>query len=254
MDPKSITELVEMLKADQETAYKAYHALEAIVMTASAPGRKSELERVAAELAATIPPQLNNINEVRGQRRDMYTDQNLVQACRCTLRLMSYVAGPDQVPVLVQALDVHDVREMARYALDRRTGPETTEALIRALNTLGPRFRTGVVGALGRRGDSPEAMAAVQELADDDDSEVALAAIENLPNFACPTCDKALRDAMRCKCPRIRARAMAARVRLADKLMKNGHEADARRIFKDLAGGKPGCPQSRAAMMALAAG
>lgn len=245
----SIKELVKQLDDKQEVAYRAYKALEGIVTRASAPANDQERAAAAADLAA----ELNAMTKPEKDKNGKEKPPKLVHSTRVrnrVARLLSYVAGAKEVPALVQALADLEVREMARFALDRNTSNEATQALIKTLDEVGPTFRTGVVNALGKR-QGAGVLARLRQATEDEDGQVRIAAVEGLANFADASNDAFITKATKAKCPRCRTRAHQARVRLAEKLRKAGKKSAAKRIYKAVCAGDADEPQKKAAEIGL---
>ena len=252
MATKTITEFVAQLSDGQERAFKAYQALEMMAAVASRPGKnQTERKRVASELAAAVGPQLEAIDKARESHRDQYAEQEFVHPCMKTLRLLSFIAGPAEVLVLAKAIKRLDVREMARFALDRRVCEESTAALIKALDEMGPRFRVGVVNALAKRTDSQPAADVLKGLVGDVDREVVMAAVDGLANFADPTCHAAMTKALKCKCRKTAQHVDKARLRLAETLVKAGKPNPAKRICSAIISSEANDAQKTAAKIIL---
>jgi len=250
----SIKELVGQLGGDQEAAFRAYKAIEDIVTRASAPENDKERAAAAADLAAELNAKTEPEKDDKGKEKP----PRLIHSARVRskiARLLGYVAADKEVPALVEALDDLDVREMARFALDRSISPKTTEALINALeDQVGPDFRTGVVNALAKRGCA-RSLAALKKTAEsDEDRPVRIAAVEALANFADPSNDALIAKAAKADCPKCRVRANKARMRLAETLCKAGDKSAARKIYKAICASDACPPQKKAAEMALKGG
>ena len=248
----SIKELAKQLGGDQEAAYRAYKALEQIVTRASAPGNDRERAAAAADLAA----ELHARGEPKKDKKGNETPGDLIHSSRTRnkiARLLSYVAGAGQVPALTKLLGDLEVREMARFALDRDASAEATEALIKALDEqVGPEFRVGVVNALSKR-TGANVLKALKQAAQDEDRPVRIAAVEALSGFPDPAHDPLIAKATQADCTRCRARAHKARVRLAETLSKAGKKAAARRIYNAIQSSDADDPQKKAAEIGLKA-
>jgi hypothetical protein len=237
--------------ADQVVAFKAYQALLKVVMEDTRPGKEASRAKTAATLAAEVMARVPGGKDDKGKEKPPVPKYAAPVRIK-TLRLLSYVATPKEVPTFVQACDDLDLREMARFALDGNTADEATKALIEALEKVGPEFRIGVVNALGKR-KGPEAIKILQKAADDSEPEVAMAAIEALAGFPDPSSDPLLAKAAECDCPKARNRANVARIRLAETLRLAGNKAAAKGIYSAILAGKADKPQRKAAELALKA-
>jgi len=249
----TIQEWVAQLGSENAAeAFKAYKQLEETATRASAPGSEAKCAEVAAELAAElnaiktpatknekgkdVPPQPKYSSTVRGK----------------ICRLLACVGGANQVPALVKAIGELEVREMARWSLDRNRSEAATDALIKALNEVGTEFRVGVVGSLGKR-KCAMAMAALQDVANADaEPEVRINAVEVLANFPEPANADVILKATQCACPLHSTRAWKAAVRLAENLRKAGKKSDAAALDRKIGSGAPAA-QKTAAKIGLAA-
>ncbi|MGH8245937.1 MAG: HEAT repeat domain-containing protein, partial [Gammaproteobacteria bacterium] len=217
----SIEDMVRQLgEKEQVIAFYAYQELLQVVTRAGQPGKESARETVAGELTreltATVPGGVDRRgNPLPPKPKHSAAIRNKVA------RLVSYVGGEKEVAALEQALLDLEIREMARFALEINASEAATNALVAALEQVGPIFRTGVVNSLGRR-KGASVLAALQKAAVDPEREVRLAAVEALANFADPSSDALLAQACDSGSPQDRKRAHAARVRLADSLRQAG--------------------------------
>jgi HEAT repeat protein len=235
-----IKELVKKLDADQETAYQAEKALRELVARASAPGREAARDEAAQALAAEL-------NAKQGEKRDQPVHS--ARARSKVASLLGFVMTGDALMALMSSLRDLDVRESARCALDFYGTQAATKALILALDEVGPEFRVGVVGALGRR-RTPEALRALQDAArDDSDEQVRLAAVDELANFAEPANDEIISQGGRGR--RSRGRILSARLHLAATLRQAGQSAEANRIYRSIQSGEAAPHHKRAAELGL---
>ncbi len=96
------------------------------------------------------------------------------------------------------------------------------------------------------------AVSRLRELAaSDTEPQVRIAAVEALAGFADPASDPVIAKAAESECPRARARAWKARVRLAETLRLAGRKDAAIRIYKAVASGEGDAAQKKAAELAL---
>ena len=248
----SIKELAKQLGGDQEAAYRAYKALAEIVTRASAPDNDQERAAAAADLAA----ELHARGEPKKDKNGKEKPGDLIHSSRTRAkiaRLLSYVAGAGQVPALTELLGVLDVREMARFALDRNASTEATDALIKALDEqVGPDFRVGVVNALSKR-TGANVLKALKQATQDEDRPVRIAAVEALSRFPDPGHDVLIAEATQADCRRCQARAHKARVRLAETLGKAAKKSAARRIYNAIRSSDADDPEKKAAEIGLKA-
>lgn len=249
---ENVQALVEQLGSDDQAQdFKAYHQLLMLVSEAGAPGQDSQRAEVAAALASALTA-TNEHQDDRGNKS--YSPKYTADGRGRIARLLSNVGSDDQVPALKQALEAFDTREMARWALDRMTGQAATDALVTAaVEGVGPEYRVGAIGALGRR-NGDDVVAALKQCAADEDQEVRLAALEALSNQADPSSDElyvALLESDSLS-PRARCRTLKARLCLAATLVQ-AQADEARRIYEAAAAGSGDAPQVEAARRALEA-
>jgi HEAT repeat protein len=246
----SIAELAKKLNdGDPAVAHKAYRDIEDIATRASDPANDKR-----ADVAAQLAEQLHARGEPKKDKNGNEKPGDLIHGKRARnqiMRLMAYVASAKEVPALESVLGDLDLREMARFALDRNTSKAATQALIKALETqVGPTFRAGVVNALGER-SCKCSIPSLQKATEDPDREVRMAAIDALAKHPDPANDAFIAKAAKSKCCQTRKQANKARVRLAEALCKAGDKATAKKIYKAIATGDADCPQKKAAKMAL---
>jgi HEAT repeat protein len=86
------------------------------------------------------------------------------------------IGTPAQVPVLAEMLQEPETAQTARYALEQIPGDEASAALRKGLETLKGKWLLGVIDSLAVRKDMT-AVPALERLADDQDQEVAAAAL-----------------------------------------------------------------------------
>ena len=145
----AINELVAQLNGGDPTQqYQARLALFQAVWSAGRPGNDAERGDVAGALVAEFNAEGNSAR-TKGE----------------VARLLSKIGGDAEATALAGVLSNPDVREMARWALDRIPSTVATAALIQAARRgSGTEFRVGAIGALSRR-EGTEAVTALQELA-----------------------------------------------------------------------------------------
>lgn len=223
-----LKKLVMELHEDQERAWQANQALLKLVTRASAPGADGPqvAAAMAAEMNARAPSKKDDQGREIGQQ---YVHPRHVRKKLCYL--LGYVATAREISALVECLGDFYLRESARFALQLCTAPEATQALIDALDEVGPEFRIGVIGALAER-RGPGALEAVRKAAGDPDPEVAINAVEVMPLFGDAACDDLIRRACHESEPAHRTRAWKARIRLAEALAESGKTEAAKRIYQ----------------------
>ena len=250
MEPtaENIQQLVKDLgNEDAGAAYKAEHILSTMAAHAADPDKGDERAAVAAALAAELIAETEYKDRDKTRTRPTHS----ARARRHVARCLSLVGGDKEVDALAKAMEDFDVRDMARFALERNPTAATTAALITAVDHVGTDFRVGVVNALGRC-HCEASMNALRSLTSDADGEVRLAAAEALAGFAEPTHDAIIAGAAKADAPRAEARAAKARIRLAETLRNAGEQAAATRIYNTMKQSNKVAPaQRKAAELAL---
>jgi hypothetical protein len=236
LDPGPLLEAA----ADDDTARAgtARHALLREAERLADPARDAERAAVAARLAAELvamvpaPPGRTNVPEL-ALPPEVPRHPAVVRRLLC--RLLVLVAGGDEVPALAAALADPEMRDAARGALEVLPGLAATRALVTALGHPGGRFRAGVVRSLATKRDREAMSTLVALAAREADPDVRLAAIDGAARFPEPAIDDVLARLTREGTPRERARALVARVRLADTLRSFGDTTAAAAIERDIA-------------------
>lgn len=243
--------------ADQIEAYRARLALSRLEIAAGAAGKAEDRQQLAAELAKII----GDFKEVTDPKKPKDPPKKVpvasIKVRNSLIRNLAGVATAAEVPTLVAALDDFDVREMARWALDRVTSQAAADALAAAATkSVGTEFRVGVVNSLGRKPTASNVVAALKDCCADAEPEVRLAAAEALANHVDPAHDEFLVLAAG-KATSVGSRAARrvarARLRLAAGLASAGQKDAARKIYGELASGAADSPQTKAAATALKA-
>lgn len=251
----SLDELLTQLGSDdQSTAFAAKRQLGVLATTVGAPGQEAQ----RAELAQKLAQALTTPRKVK-QADGTETDQALpLSARRKLLRVLALVAGESEVSAIASCLDEFELREEARWTLDRMVAPGATAALVEAARGgIGPEFRVGAINALGRR-EAEAGLEALKRATVDEDVEVRNAAAEALARFTDGTSDALLAAVLKfgSPTPRTRTRVVRARVRLAERLAKVGQKDAAQVVYQaviDQADGEADAPQVAAAMRGLEA-
>lgn len=172
--PETLTNaLIEHLNdREAEDAHKAWVQLERAVLHATAPGQ----EELRTELIRALTQELVDMRpgrvEDEGKRLIPPSPKHPAATRNRILTLLSYLPTPETLQACEKALAFMDTREMARFALERNSSLGATVALINALDDVGPEFRAGVVNALARRKNVPQALAALRKYAGDSDDLV----------------------------------------------------------------------------------
>lgn len=232
---------------DQVKVYRAKQALVLATAEAGAPGKDRDRAAMAAEMAGCLTTEKEQ-KDSKG-KAGLAPELN-AQGRSLVCRYLANVGDASSVPAIERAMQDFDVREMARWALQRMTCQAATDALARAaLRGIGDEFRVGAIYSLaGRSGSSVREV--LVECAGSQSLEVRLAAVEAL---ACQ--GDAANDAVLAKAagggPRGNKRIARARLRLAEKLVSAGQKQAGRQIYEQIATGKFDPAQQKAAQAAL---
>lgn len=249
----TVSELVGQLGAgDPAQVFGALRQLQALVVGVGGPGK--EVPR--AELAAALAGEMNAANETKNAKGEISSSPKYNAKVRgLAARLLAEVGGESEVAALRQLLDDFNVREMARWALDRMTSPGATATLVDlAKNAVGPEFRIGVINALGRRAGE-DVRVVLAQCALDHDEEVRLAAAEALANLPAVESDQVFDAVLKIgqPGPSAKRRLVKARLRLAEGLVRAGQAAAGKKIYEAVVAGGAEPPQVDAAQLALKA-
>jgi HEAT repeat protein len=134
------------------------------------------------------------------------------------------------VPTLAAKLADEELSHMARYALERIQAPEAAQALRDALPKLNGPLKIGVMSSLGSRGDreSAPALASLLEVVD---ASIVRAAAIALGDIGGAEAVAALSSAEGAEAT---SAIVDARLICAERLLKDGHKAEALAIYKPL--------------------
>ncbi|MBI2826608.1 MAG: HEAT repeat domain-containing protein [Planctomycetia bacterium] len=248
----TISQICEQLGSpEQAKAYRARRELAVRVAAAGAPGKESD----RAVLAAEIAEQYGAMNETKDDRGRPQKNPRHVPAVRNELaRALADIGGEAEVPALVGGVADFNVREMARFALDRNPSAASTAALTEAAQkSVGVEFRTGTAGALSKR-SGPGVVEALKGCATDTSPDVRLAAAEALSSQADASGDAVIVAAAKelgAASPRAAKRMSIARLQLAQTLAKAGQKDAARGIYQAMAADGADKAQKKAAKTAL---
>lgn len=221
----------DLTSGDQQKAFRAELELRDQTAAVGAKDQSEKRKELAAALAKAIEetePKYDN----RGNPTE--ASLNTVQARNTLIRYFALVASDEQVPVLAKLLHQQDNREMARWALERMTGPAAAAALAdAAINSVGDRFRIGVIHALAAK-QGEQALNALKKCCTDGNVEVRLAAAKALAQHADADADAAIAQAAKRGGKRAKLAVAKARLRLADRLLHAGHQAAAKKICDEI--------------------
>jgi hypothetical protein len=233
----------DMDRGDGKEKYRAQLSLARESARVGKPGAEGERKELAkAILDAALASK-------GGERRDNRrrplppTPVHSAATRRELLRYASEVSGAEEVPGLIMCSSDLDIRDMARYALERTSGDEAVKALCDvATKTLGSDFRLGAIGALARRtgGGANEALAACSG---DSDPRIRSAAAFAMAEHPEPGFDAAICKALE----GTPGACNAARLRLATSVARSGAKSEAGKIYKAILAANPTACQKKAA-------
>lgn len=150
-------------------------------------------------------------------------------------RQLSLIASADAVPALAELLTNQELSQMGRYALERIPDAAAVAALRGALPKTEGLLKVGVINSLGVRRDA-ESTAALTGLLENQDQQVAAAAVAALGAIGTPESAKAL-DEFHKKVPDKLKLALAdARLCCAERLLAAGKKVEAMAIYNSLKG------------------
>jgi HEAT repeat protein len=256
MEKTDIAKLLADLGSDDSVkAYRADRALVELVHRAGGPKGQADRAAHAKALAAELVATRDAGKDRRG--KPIREPKHSAKVRREICRHLSMVAGPAEVAALKQAAGDLDVRDMARWALERIDAAEATAALIELAATgVGDEFRIGAINALGRRGcGDAKVIETLRKCAGDEDFAVRMAACDALANHPAADSDATLLAAGKQgegQAARHARRQIAkARIRLAETLARAGQKAAGKKIYQAVLADKIDEPQKKAAQIGL---
>lgn len=185
---------------------------EAVITTREEAPRKALEERLAAVLKT----------EVSRDAKDY--------VCR---KLM-FCGSAASVPALASLLGDKEMSHMARFALERIPGPESSQALRDGLAKAQGVLKAGIIGSLGSRKDSAS-VPAIAALVGDADAVVARSAALALGAIRGDDATKAAKDA-KSESQGVQSAVIDSQLACAEGLLAQGKKADALAIYKALVG------------------
>ncbi|MBI4601826.1 MAG: HEAT repeat domain-containing protein [Planctomycetes bacterium] len=146
-------------------------------------------------------------------------------------RQLLTVATARSVPALEAMLADPDLSHLARYALERAEGSAADEALLRALGRTSGKLQAGMLSSLGRR-RCGKALSEAAKLLASGDALVARAAAAALGGIGTAEAARALAAARPAAGEALRLEIDAALFACAEKLLAEGRQDEAVRIFE----------------------
>lgn len=167
-------------------------------------------------------------------------------------RKLMMIGTAASVPALATLLGDTDSSHMARFALERISGPEAAQALRDALGTVQGTLRIGMIESLGGRGDAASVPALAKLLAGD--PPVAAAAATALGHIHTPEALAALTAADPLAGSGVGRAVVDARLASAEALLAAGKRGEAQAVYQSLADAVKGKPGAKAGELAAARG
>jgi len=167
-------------------------------------------------------------------------------------RKLMMIGTAASVPALAALLGDADNSHMARFALERISGPEAAQALRDALVRVQGSLRIGVIESLSGRGDAASVPAIARLLSSD--PPVAAAAATALGHIHTPEALAALSAADPLAGSGVGRAVVDARLASAEALLADGKREEAHRVYQSLADAVKGKPGTKAVELAAARG
>jgi len=153
-------------------------------------------------------------------------------------RQISVIGTEASVPAMARLLNDPSLAEMARYTLERISGPSAGVALRSALPKVSGKTQIGIINALAARRDT-QAVPALKSLISSSDTAVSDAALAALAKIGSATSLAVLKEAAKVQGPR-RESVLRAYLQCADTVAAAGDHPAARSVYQQLSG--PGEP------------
>ena len=169
---------------------------------------------------------------------------------RFVCRRLSIIGTDTSVPVLAEMLLDPQMSDMARYALERIPSPEVDKALRNTLPKASGKIKIGIVNTLGQRGDS-KSVSVLAELVYDSDATLAEASIAGLGKIANDQATSALKQSKDKTKGKKRNCVMDAYLKCADKLLAEGKNSEALKIYQETFNPRESVPLQCAALRGL---
>jgi hypothetical protein len=221
---------------DQIKQYQARQTLANMECELGAPSKQRERQQACDKIVALLKETKEVVDAKKPKDKPVVTPAYGSRTRGQLIRTLAGLGGNTEVSVLETALDDFEVREMARWALDRMTCERAAEALAEAApKSVGVEFRIGIVNSLGRKPSEESVIRALKLCLKDSEPEVRIAAAEALANHADPELDSAIAAVGKAPGGRSKQRVTKARVRMAEQLAAAGDKDAARKIYESVA-------------------
>lgn len=149
-------------------------------------------------------------------------------------RQLSLVGSDACISTLAAMLPDPKTSDIARYTLESLEGEKVDAALRNALNTTSGREQIGIIGSLGQRRDAKAVPALSNLVFNQEDPQVAAAAIAALGQIATPDAIRSLQNAKDSAGGELRDQLLDAYLRCADTLADAGRKAEAMEIYREV--------------------
>ena len=147
---------------------------------------------------------------------------------------LSIIGTAAAVPVLATMLPAQETSNMARFALERIPGKESTEVLRKAMKTTDGAIKIGIVNSLGQRRDAGSEKELSKLIYDEENKALAAAAVAALGTIGNDKSAKALKKARGKTWADFRSTISDAYLRCAENLAEEGETKKARKIYEEL--------------------
>jgi len=196
--PQAIPALKPLLgSSDKAVAGAALIALEKIVGPTTRRGTETDRRTASAALCKLAKSDLP------------------VGARHRVLRCLALAGKDEAVPTLADLLRDRDVREMARWALERIPGDAAGKAIVDALDYADGEFRAALIKTIGIKRYAAANFALIME-ANSDDPNIRMEAIDALGRIGLRPSERTVFNAMKTESERDRRRAINDYLRLAE--------------------------------------
>ena len=203
----------------------------------------TELERSVIESSELV-------NQIEKRLVEFVESDATLPGKRFICRRLSIIGTEASVPVLADMLLDPQMSDMARYALERIPGTTVDSALRNALPNASGKIKIGIVNTLGERGDS-QSVSAFSKLVYDSDATLAEASIAALGKIATDQAISSLKQAKGKTKGKTRDCVLDAYLKCADKLLADGKNSQALRIYKETYNSRESVPIRCAALIGL---
>lgn len=163
-------------------------------------------------------------------------DPNSTDDCKdFVCRQLRFFGSDESVPVLAKMMTTEKYADMARFALESKPGKAADDAFLTALSKTSGRTQVGVINSMGVRG-AGEFVKPLAKLAKSNDNAVADAAVLALGRIGNEKAIQALMEVEKKAAPEMKVSVAHGLFLCAEKLAKEGKNAEAIALCERLAG------------------